>query len=113
VTTVVCVLTSDQLLKVYGHCGGSAKITACIEDRNVIDTILAHLREKEQRTPPCLPWHHFPATTRGIDSFHREGFRQITVQPSGTPLSDSWHRLLCANERAACEVKTVARAATN
>jgi hypothetical protein len=30
-----------------GHCGGSAKVIARIEDQDVIDSILAHLREKK------------------------------------------------------------------
>jgi hypothetical protein len=33
---------------VCGRCGGAATVTACIKDQNVIDNILAHLREKEQ-----------------------------------------------------------------
>ena len=35
-------------VEVCGHCGGSVKVIACIEDQDVIDRILAHLREKEQ-----------------------------------------------------------------
>ena len=35
-------------VEVCGHCGGSAKVIACIEDQDVIDSILAHLREKGQ-----------------------------------------------------------------
>ena len=31
--------------------GGSVKVVACIEDQDVIDRILAHLREKEQGRP--------------------------------------------------------------
>ena len=31
-----------------GRCGGSLKVIACIEDQDIIDRILAHLREKEQ-----------------------------------------------------------------
>jgi hypothetical protein len=39
-------------IEVCGRCGGSAKVIACIEDQDVIDQILAHLREKEQDAPP-------------------------------------------------------------
>jgi hypothetical protein len=61
-------------IEVCGHCGGSAKVIACIEDQNVIpdktgqalDRILAHLREKEQEAParPLLvpPTRAPPAT---------------------------------------------------
>ena len=34
-------------IEVCSHCGGSVKVIACIEDQDVIDSILAHLREKE------------------------------------------------------------------
>ena len=36
---------------VCGRCGGPVGVVACIEDQDVIDRILAHLREKEQDTP--------------------------------------------------------------
>ena len=38
-------------IAVCGRCGGSARVIACIEDQDVIDQILAHLREKEQEAP--------------------------------------------------------------
>jgi hypothetical protein len=38
-------------IEVCGHCGGSVKVIACIEDQDVIDKTLAHLREKEQSHP--------------------------------------------------------------
>ena len=38
-------------IEVCGRCGGSVRLIACIEDQNVIDRILAHLREKEQDVP--------------------------------------------------------------
>ena len=41
-------------------CGGSVRVIACIEDQDVIDRILAHLRDKEQGTP-TLP-HLAPPT---------------------------------------------------
>ena len=37
-------------IEVCSRCGGSARVIACIEDQDVIDKILAHLREKEQAT---------------------------------------------------------------
>lgn len=33
-------------IEVCGRCGGSVKVIACIEDQDIIDRILAHLREK-------------------------------------------------------------------
>jgi hypothetical protein len=47
-------------IEVCGRCGGSARVIACIEDQDVIDNILAHLRDKEQGTP-TLP-HLAPPT---------------------------------------------------
>ena len=41
-------------IEVCGRCGGSLKVIACIEDQDIIDRILAHLREKEQEAP-ALP----------------------------------------------------------
>jgi hypothetical protein len=55
VTVVSASITWAQPLKrvfnvnieVCGHRGGSVKIIACIEDQDIIDRILAHLRVKE------------------------------------------------------------------
>ena len=49
-------LTSSCLLdkldmEVCGRCGGYVKVIACIEDQDIIDRILAHLRDKELATP--------------------------------------------------------------
>ena len=38
-------------IEVCGHCGGAVKVIACIEDQDIIDRILAHLRDKELSTP--------------------------------------------------------------
>ena len=38
-------------IEVCSRCGGSVRVTACIEDQDVIDRILAHLRDQEQGTP--------------------------------------------------------------
>jgi hypothetical protein len=38
-------------IETCGRCGGSLKVIACIEDQDIIDRILAHLREKEQEAP--------------------------------------------------------------
>ena len=47
-------------IEVCSRCGGSVRVIACIEDQDVIDRILAHLRDKEQGTP-TLP-HLAPPT---------------------------------------------------
>jgi hypothetical protein len=53
-------------IEVCSRCGGSVRVIACIEDQDVIDRILAHLREKEQEAPtrPLLvpPTRAPPAT---------------------------------------------------
>jgi hypothetical protein len=41
-------------IEVCGRCGGSVKVIACIEDQDIIDRILAHLRKKEQDIPTLL-----------------------------------------------------------
>jgi hypothetical protein len=38
-------------IEVCSRCGGSARVIACIENQDVIDRILDHLRQKEQETP--------------------------------------------------------------
>ena len=38
-------------MEVCGRCGGYVKVIACIEDQDIIDRILAHLRDKELATP--------------------------------------------------------------
>ena len=48
-------------IEVCGRCGGSVRVIACIEDQDIIDKILAHLRKKEQDTP-TLP--HLVLPTR-------------------------------------------------
>ena len=47
-------------IEVCGQCGGSIRVIACIEDQDVIDSILTHLCDKEQGTP-TLP-HLAPPT---------------------------------------------------
>ena len=52
-------------IEVCGRCGGSVRVIASIEDQDVIDRILTHLRQKEQETPTrplLLPraWCHRP-----------------------------------------------------
>jgi len=38
-------------IELCARCGGSARVMACIEDQDVIDRILDHLRQKEQEQP--------------------------------------------------------------
>jgi hypothetical protein len=38
-------------IEVCGRCGESVKVIASIEDQDIIDRILAHLRDKELTTP--------------------------------------------------------------
>jgi hypothetical protein len=41
-------------IEICGRCGGAAKVIACIEDQDIIDKILAHLRNKDP-TSSTLP----------------------------------------------------------
>lgn len=38
-------------IETCGRCGGTVKVIACIEDQDIIDRILTHLRDKEQDIP--------------------------------------------------------------
>ena len=82
-------------IEVCGRCGGSLKVIACIEDQDIIDRILAHLREKEQEAParPLLvpPTRAPPAT---LSSFRRK--RTPNPTSAKTPLKKPWHGLLRA-----------------
>ena len=90
-------------IEVCGHCGGSVKVIACIEDQNVIpdkagqalDRILAHLREKEKEAPAPPRTTNQGATCHAV-SFRREVNRVFTVRSARTPLKNSWHGLLRA-----------------
>jgi ribosomal protein S27E len=63
-------------IEVCSLCGGSVRVIACIEDQDVIDRILTHLRQKEQETPtrPLLvpPTRAPPGT---LPLFAGEGFQ--------------------------------------
>ena len=48
-------------IEVFGHCGESVKVIAFIEDRDIIDRILAHLRQQEQGSP-IAPGATLPST---------------------------------------------------
>jgi hypothetical protein len=50
-------------IEVYGRCGVSVRVIACIEDQDIIDRTLAHLESKEHNTP-ALP--HLAPPTRAL-----------------------------------------------
>jgi len=63
-------------IEVCSRCGGSVRVTACIEEQDVIDRILAHFREEEQNIPTLplpLPraWCHPPEPRRARCPFSR------------------------------------------
>ena len=82
-------------IEVCGRCGGSLKVIACIEDQDIIDRILAHLREKEQEAParPLLVPANQGATCHAV-SFRRKRTPNPTL--AKTPLKKPWHGLLRA-----------------
>lgn len=61
------VFNIDIDIEVCSLCGGSVRVIACIEDQDVIDRILTHLRQKEQETttrPLLVPPTRAPPGTR-------------------------------------------------
>ena len=66
-------------IEVCSRCGGSVRVIACIEDQDVIDQILAHLRETEKEAParPLLvPPTRAPPATLSLfagTEFHQQG----------------------------------------
>jgi hypothetical protein len=80
-------------IEVCGRCGGSVKVIACIEDQDIIDRILTHLREKEQEAParPLLVPPNQGATCHAV-SFRRK--RIHNPKSARTLLKNEWHELL-------------------
>ena len=77
-------------IEVCGSCGGSLKVIACIEDQDIIDRILAHLREKEQDVPAGLllvPPTRVPPATLSL-------FAGSDPKSVRTLLKNAWHELL-------------------
>ena len=70
-------------IEVCSRCGGSARVVACIEDQDIIDRILAHLREKEQEAParPLLvPPTRAPPATLSLFAGKETVFSQVNQQ---------------------------------
>ena len=70
-------------IETCGRCGGSLKVIACVEDQDVIDRILAHLREKEQDAPaqPLLvPPTRAPPATLSLFAGKEAVFSQVNQQ---------------------------------
>jgi len=76
-------------IAVCGRCGGAVKVIACIEDQDVIDRILAHLRKKEQdisALPLLAPPSRVPPENLPLFAWKARGsrVREFTVQPAGS-----------------------------
>ena len=82
------VFNIDIELEVCDRCGGSVKVIACIEDQDVIDSILAHLREKEQRRNkaalPYRTWCHPPEHPLGHYLFSQDANPQPQISKDAT-----------------------------
>jgi hypothetical protein len=93
-------------IEVCSLCGGSVRVIVeasnrCIEDQDVIDRILTHLRQKEQETPArplLLPraWCHRPE--RHLERCHFSlGRIPDQQQPTSKEARDTaWHERLRA-----------------
>ena len=72
-------ITRNDEQMILARCGGSVRVIACIEDQDVIDRILAHLRETEKEAParPLLvPPTRAPTATLSLcaeTEFHQQG----------------------------------------
>ncbi len=51
-------ITRNDEQIILARCGGSVRIIACIEDQDVIERILAHLRETEKGSLPYRNYCH-------------------------------------------------------
>ena len=72
-------ITRNDEQMILARCGGSVRVIACIDDQEVIDRILARLRETEKEAParPLLvtPTRAPPATLSLFagTEFHQQG----------------------------------------
>jgi hypothetical protein len=70
-------------IEVCSRCGGSVRVIACIEEQDIIDRILAHLRRKELETPtqPLLaPPTRAPPGTLSLFAGKESVFSQFNQQ---------------------------------
>jgi hypothetical protein len=84
-------------IEVCGRCGGSVRVIACIEDQDVIDRILDHLRRNEEDTPtrPLLaPPTRAPPET--LPLFAGKDSNSTALYLPRTPVKTAWHELLRA-----------------
>ena len=72
-------ITRNDEQMILARCGGSVRVIACIDDQEVIDRILARLRETEREAParPLLvPPTRVPPATLSLfagTEFHQQG----------------------------------------
>ena len=77
-------------IETCSRCGGSVRVIACIEEQDIIDRILAHLRDKDQfapdrpymappsRAPPdTLPL--FAGKEPAFSQFNRQGRQRVVT----------------------------------
>ena len=70
-------------IETCGRCGGSLKVIACIEDQDVIDRILDHMRQKEQTTlarPLLVPPTRAPPDTLPLFAGKEAVISQVNQQ---------------------------------
>jgi hypothetical protein len=88
-----------ELLEVCDRCAGSVKVIAYIEDQNVIDRILAHLREKQQGRPTLshlVPPSRAPPGSLPLFAGRESATTTLNQQPATTLLKNAWHGRLHA-----------------
>ena len=70
-------------IEVCYRCGGSVKVISCIEDQDIIDRILAHIRDKEQDIPTLsqlLPPPRAPPATLPLFSGREPAITEFNQQ---------------------------------
>jgi hypothetical protein len=78
------------------HAAGSVRVIASIEDQDVIDRILTHLRQKEQETPTAIAGATDQSATWYVASFRWEGFQTNSTTNSKEASETAWHERLRA-----------------
>ena len=70
-------------IEICGRCGGFVRVIACIEDQDIIDRIVAHLRDKEPAThslPLLMPPPRAPPGTSPLFAGKEPNFPQFDQQ---------------------------------
>jgi hypothetical protein len=80
-------------IEICGRCGGFVRVIACIEDKDIIDKILAYLRDKEPATPSLpllIPPPRAPPSTSSLFAGKEPSSTAFNQQGSQRVVTGAW-----------------------